>query len=166
MTLDRVIFPLVPLILATLKDAVDAPPSHLVGCFIPSIRARTQAGCLFLAKIFKREITGGTMPISRPRTLIWYWKIPINVARRVRIVSSNDRQYHPILEYHVLPPLLGVVDPKKLPGRRIPKNVAKRSGGMTDFETSGTIGYIDSGHGHSEGCRKLNSRMPIITTSR
>ncbi len=113
-----------------------------------------------LAKIFKREITQWSDPeiIELNPDLNLPGGSPITVARRVLGSSSTAS----ITAY------LNNACPGQWPAELVGSTIewpedtseCEGSGGMTDciLETPGTIGYIDSGHGHAEGLQEIDLR--------
>ena len=112
--------------------------------------------CL-LGKIFNRKITDWTDPeiLEVNPNLNLPSPYPIHVARRVQGSSSTAS----ITQY------LHATCPEEWPESLVGKTVdwptdtepCEGSGGMTNCirDTPGTIGYIDSGHGHSEGLTEI-----------
>jgi ABC-type phosphate transport system substrate-binding protein len=116
------------------------------------------SACL-LAKIFNRKITDWTDAAiidENPKLLdILSTPSPITVAHRVEGSSSTAS----ITEY------LNKVCPEEWPAELVGREIewpvdtvgCEGSGGMTDCITGtpGTIGYIDSGHGHAEELQEI-----------
>lgn len=113
-----------------------------------------------LAKIFKREITEWTDPeiLELNPDLSLPGGFPIYVARRVQGSSSTSS----ITKY------LNTACPGQWPDDLVGSSIdwpadtngCEGSGGMTDCIVGqpGTIGYIDSGHGHSENLQEIELR--------
>jgi ABC-type phosphate transport system substrate-binding protein len=111
-----------------------------------------------LAKILNRDITDWTDAeiITLNPDLNLPSPYPIKVAHRVEGSSSTAS----ITDY------LNQVCPTQWPANLVGKVITWKtdtvgcegSGGMTDCirETPGTIGYIDSGHGHAEGLQEID----------
>ena len=110
-----------------------------------------------LAKILNRDITDWTDPeiLEENPNLSLPSPYPINVAHRVQGSSSTKS----ITSY------LHQVCPNDWPESLVGSTIdwktdtvgCEGSGGMTDCITGtpGTIGYIESGHGHSEGLQEI-----------
>jgi ABC-type phosphate transport system substrate-binding protein len=113
-----------------------------------------------LAKIFKREITvwdDDEILENNPnlQDALPYDDFPITVSRRVHGSSSTSS----ITKY------LGVACPAEWPQSLVGKTIdwpadtekCEGSGGMTSClkEIDGAIGYIDSGHGHSQNLKEI-----------
>lgn len=113
-----------------------------------------------LAKIFKRDITEWTHPeiVELNPDLSLPGGFPISVARRVLGSSSTSS----ITQY------LNTACPGEWPESLVGSTIdwpadtreCEGSGGMTDciLDTPGTIGYIDSGHGHAEELQEIELR--------
>jgi ABC-type phosphate transport system substrate-binding protein len=122
-----------------------------------------------LAKILNRDITDWTDAeiVELNPNLSLPSPYPISVARRVQGSSSTAS----ITEY------LHLTCSEQWPATLVGKEIAWKtdtkecegSGGMTDCITStpGTIGYIDSGHGHAEKLQEielLNADLNYISS--
>jgi len=125
---------------------------------VPTGGAELKLNPCLLARIFNREITTWThediMAINPGLSLAADY--PINVARRV-LGSSSTKSIATYLhqtcpEHWPIELVDSVVDWKNdtLP--------CEGSGGMTECirDNSGTIGYIDSGHGHAENLQEID----------
>jgi len=125
---------------------------------VPTGDAELKLNPCLLARIFNREITTWThediMAINPGLSLTADY--PINVARRV-LGSSSTKSITTYLhqtcpEHWPIELVNSVVEWKNdtLP--------CEGSGGMTECirDNAGTIGYIDSGHGHSENLQEID----------
>ncbi|KAG7352072.1 phosphate ABC transporter, periplasmic phosphate-binding protein [Nitzschia inconspicua] len=126
---------------------------------VPTGGEKLNLSACLLAKILNRKVTDWTDAAvidENPNLLnVLRNPSPITVARRVLGSSSTAS----ITEY--LHKVCPEEWPEELVGRTIEWPVdtvpCEGSGGMTDCITSmpGTIGYIDSGHGHAEGLQEI-----------
>jgi len=127
---------------------------------VPVENGALELNSCLLAKIFNRDITDWTDPaiLDVNPGLDLPSPYPIHVARRVQGSSSTAS----ITQY------LHDTCSEEWPENLVDKEIiwhsdtkgCEGSGGMTNCirETPGTIGYIDSGHGHSEGLTEIELR--------
>jgi ABC-type phosphate transport system substrate-binding protein len=127
---------------------------------VPVENGALELNSCLLAKIFNLDITDWTDPeiLELNPGLSLPSPYPIHVARRVNGSSSTKS----ITQY--LHATCSDEWPANLVGSKIDWNSdtdkCEGSGGMTKCirDTPGTIGYIDSGHGHSEGLVEIALR--------
>jgi ABC-type phosphate transport system substrate-binding protein len=129
---------------------------------VPTGDSQLNLSACLIAKIFSRKITDWTdaevIAENPGLDAILPSPYPITVARRVLGSSSTAS----ITEY------LNTACPEEWPAELVGREIewpedtseCEGSGGMTDCITGvpGTIGYIDSGHGHLEGLDEIELR--------
>jgi hypothetical protein len=124
-----------------------------------------------LAKIFRRDITDWTDQAIKDQNpdMDLQGPYPIRVARRVNGSSSTASITQFLRTATLADDTCDIVWDADMVGAKITWDVDTKgcdgSGLMTDciLEQEGTIGYIDSGHGHSEGLTEISLKNKFGT---